>query len=565
MRLSIPISVLGLTLAVSIMAQEKPVPGQRAAGITPPDSIVRTVPQENATKSTQGLPKFDIPEYVITGAVSFDLPDVSKQEAAEPAHILELADPTASTRDRSTFNFVTEQKSSLTSNPTRIGYGRLQGSSGTYLTSHLGLRIGAFGPTSFFGADADYRSAKAYVPFTNRSGGDVRFRGELALTSPGNWFDRGTLGGEIGYGSETYRFYGYRNPALTRAITRFALSAHYGSPRELLFSHEANIGLALKTIKDSSSSVTETRFGLGAAVNLPVGTFPLNARIDFGLASITGASSKTLPFVDAQFFSEKVWYGDFSVQGALHGYLAQGMLSQKFARLYPHVSLGYRFVQNTVLALSYAGRVHQNTLSALTAAHPYVSANATVRQSDVPIDVMASFETDWTPVWRTRLSARLQSVRDFPLLTEGGLKGIWATDYQGTTRIGTYQADLFAKFDANSYFTLSLEINDSKNTSTQRKVPYLPEARLSGSAWFEVARGLSICPSLSYVGNRVPDLLVADKLGGYVCANLRAEYIVLEFLEVGVDFRNFTNTRYEEWSGYQAVPATITAGLTCRW
>ena len=564
MRHGILIFALGLTVAASSAAQEKPVPEQRPTGITP-DSIARPVAHDPSARPTQGLPKFEIPEYVITGVASIDLPDASKQESAEPLHVLELADAAAFPRDRLPHDFAADQKSTFVPATARIGNGRLQASSGTYLTSHVGFRHTTIDQTYFFGLQGDYNSAKAFVPFAHRSSGDVRVRGGVVLDSPTDWFDRGILGSEMGYGSETYRFYGHRNPSLTRTITRFDLSARYDSPRELLITHDANFGLALNSVKDSTTSLTETLFGAGAGVNLLPGSFPLDSRVDFTLASLTGNTTRSFPFVDARISTEKLWYGGFFIQASLHGYLAQGMMSQKFARAYPHVALGYRVLQSTVLSLSYAGRVQQNTLSGLLSMHPYISANATVRQSDIPIDGTAALETDWSPVWRTRFSARFQSVRDFPLFTEGGASGIWTTDYRGTTKISTFQADLFAKFDANSYFTMSLEINDSKNTVTQWKVPYLPDLRVSGGTWIEITPGLGIFPTVAYVGNRVPDLFVASKLKEFVCANLHAEYALLQSLGVSVDFLNLTNTRYEEWSGYQAVPLTITAGITVRW
>jgi len=565
MKPVIHILIAGLIIAASLTAQEKPVPGQRPAGIAPTDSVARPVTQQPSTKSAQGLPKFDIPEYVITGIVSIELPDASKQEASEPDHVLALADPAAFPRDRSSYDFHADQKITLSPAAARIGNGRLQMSSGTYLTSHVGLRHMVVDPEYFFGVQGDYRSSKAYIPFANRSSGDILVRGGIVLNSPADWFDRGLLAGGLGYASETYRFYGYGDPSLTRTITRFDLSSRYDSPRAALFTHDANLGLALNSIKDSTTSLTETLFGAGAGVNVLIWSFPLEGRVDFMLASLTGNSTASFPYVDARIATEKLWYGDFFVQASLHGYLAQGMLGQKFARAYPHVALGYRVMHNTVLSLSYAGRVQQNTLSGLMSLHPYISANATLRQSDIPIDAIAALETDWSPVWRSRFSARFQSVRDFPLLTEGTSGGIWTTDYRGTTKISSFKADLFAKFDANSYFTLSWEINDSKNTITQWKVPYLPDLRLNGGAWLELAPGFGLFPSVAYVGNRARDLFAAGKLKGFVCANLHAEYALFQPLSISVDFMNLTNTRYEEWSGYQAVPLTITAGLTMRW
>lgn len=554
-----------LTVALVLcLPQEKPVPGQRAVSVTPPDSAARS--QQQAPQATnQALPKFEIPEYVITGIVSIELPDASKREAEELPLVPELADPSASLRDRSAYDFTVEQKGARFAEAAWIGTGRLQASSGTYLTSHVGIHHNIIDPTSYVRIGADYRVANAFVPYANRSGGDATLGGGFLLHDPGLWYDGGLLEGGAGFGSETYRFFGSQNPSVARTITALKLNARYASPRQLLVLHDVALGLQLKTIKDSSASLTESLFNAGGGLNFFVGKVSLDARADFTLGSITGTTTKPLPFLDGRISTERLWFGDFFLQASVHGYLAQGMLSQKLARAYPHVVLGVQVLENTQVSVAYAGRVQQNTLAGLLSVHRYLGVNATLRHSDIPIDVNALVETDWSPVWRTRLSFRYQSIRDLPLFTGSGVRGIWMTDYRGTTRIGTYRGDVFAKFNANSYFTASVEVNDSKNTATDWKVPYLPDIRLSGGAQLEVIPNLTVCPTLAYVGKRVPDLFVASKLSGYFTANLRAEYSLMRSLSLVVDVMNVTNSRYEEWSGYRAVPLTATGGLTLRW
>jgi hypothetical protein len=241
------------------------------------------------------------------------------------------------------------------------------------------------------------------------------------------------------------------------------------------------------------------------------------------------------------------------------------------------MSVGIKVLENSVASASYLGKVQFNTLSALVDSHPYLSAVSTIRQSDLPLDLILALETDWSEVWRTRFSARFRAVREYPLFTEGGggfnlpplgppgSKGIWVTGYLGTTSIASYEANVFAKFDANSYFMLSFEINSSKNSITQWEVPYLPDLRMNAELSLQVLRGLQVSPSVVYVGRRVPDLYVASKLKEHARVGLRVEYSGLRALGVSLDFQNATNSTYEEWSGYRAAPLVITAGIGYRW
>ncbi len=433
---------------------------------------------------------------------------------------------------------------------------------------------GQLAPDYFILGGAQYGVSKAYIPFTDRSGGQVSVIGGMTLHGPSEWYERGSVKGELGYGSDTYRFYGSQSPSLTRAISRFHIAADFDSPRELVFNYGLRAGVGTTSIADSTSSISETQFHFGGKSNLVVGAFALDGSIDLTLASISGSGAPTLPFLDIALTTPKHWYGGFFVEGALHLYEAQGMLSQKFARLYPNVAVGYKILDNTVASASYLGRVQFNTLSDLVALQPYLSAKSVIRQSDLPLNLLAAVETDWNEVLRSRFAARFQSVKDLPLFTRGSTPGgsgnsagtgIWTTSYLSTTSLTSYEADLFAKFDANSYFTLSMEINSSKNSKTQWEVPYLPEMRLTGGLSLEVMQGLQVSPTVAYVGRRGSDLYGPNKLSQYAVVGLRAEYAALQSLVIFTDCQNLTNCRYEEWSGYRATPFVVTAGIGYRW
>ena len=581
-RLPVLTALLLVCAILGAIAQEKPAPPSkpqpdvRATEVAPPDTMPRTSAQDSVARPIQGLPKFDLPEYVITGAASMDLPDAEKQPGIEPPYSLELANPLDAPRDRSTTQILSGERRAFPINVRSANSGRIEASSGTFFTSRVGLWFNKLAPDYSILGNAQYGVSKAYIPFTNRSGGQINVSGGMTLHGPSEWSERGWLGGELGYGSDTYRFYGYRSPDLTRTLSRIHAAAKFDSPRELVYNFGLGAGIDVTSVADSTASVSETRFHLGAQSNLLVDAFPLDGSIDLTLASISNSGTPTLPFLDVALTTPKHWYGGFFVQGALHLYVTQGMLSQKFARLYPNVGIGYRVFDNTMASASYLGRVQFNTLSDLIAMQPYLSATSTIRQSDLPLNVVVALETDWSQTWRSRFAARFQSVKDYPLLTEGttvgglggsGHPGIWTTSYLATTSIASYDADLFAKFDANSYFTLSFEINNSRNSNTQRAVPYLPDLRLSGALSIEVLEGFQVSPSLSYVGKRVSDLYVdaGSQLKLYGLVGLHAEYAPMKALVVFADCQNLTDTRYEEWSGYRAAPLVVTAGIGYRW
>jgi hypothetical protein len=287
--------------------------------------------------------------------------------------------------------------------------------------------------------------------------------------------------------------------------------------------------------------------------------------VGLSLLSTTGSGEGTLPFLDAGVKTHKIWIGDLFVQGGGEFFVTQGMLGQKLARFYPQVEVGYRFLETTIASVAYRGHVQFNSLTGLLQAHPYIASTSIIRQSDVPIDVFAAVETGWSESLRTRVSARYQSILDYPLFTEGGRKGFWTTVYFGTTNLFTIQADLFAKFAANSYFTLSLSANSSKNSVTHWKIPYVPEIQLDAGVSLQAAARLRIVPTLSIVDRRIPDLYATERMKAYLVLSLRGEYAVFRSLDAFVDFQNLTDSNYDVWKGYRATPFVASAGMSIRW
>ena len=567
-----------ITLSASLLflcrvaaAQEKPSPATkpqpeaRTVVVVPADSLPKASGREGTTSGSQNLPKFELQQFVITGAVSLDLPSAEKVEVDEQPRAPELTNPLDTPRDRSTFEFLTEQKELFVPEEKAIGSGRLQASVGTYLSSKFGLWLSNSSVDKYLFGDMQYGTSRAYIPYANKSEGHFGVTGGMMLNGPSEWYDRGMLKGDLGYGSKTYRFYGSPTPSVTRTTSRFELSAGYNSSKEYASEYSAEVGMSVAGISDSSSSVTETRFNVGGGYGFLLGSVPFDGRVGLSLVSTTGSGEGTLPFLNAALKTRRIWLGNLFVQGGGEFFVTQGMLGQKLTRIYPQGEIGYRFLETTVASIGYQGRVQFNSLTGLLQTHPYIASTSTIRQSDVPIDLLAIVETGWSESLRTRVSARYQSIHDYPLFTESGRKGFWTTVYFGTTNISSIQADLFAKFAANSYFRLSLAANSSKNSVTNWKVPYIPDVQFDAGASVEVYQRLRILPTVSVVDRRIPDLYITDRMKAYLVIGLRAEYSVLRSVELFADFQNLTDTHYDEWNGYCATPFVASAGMSIHW
>jgi outer membrane cobalamin receptor len=261
----------------------------------------------------------------------------------------------------------------------------------------------------------------------------------------------------------------------------------------------------------------------------------------------------------------KIWWDKFFIQPALHFYYGEGMLGQKLTAFYPHISLGYRLTRQTTLVASYKGEVRRATLAGQLEVYPYLSAKTLLRHTNVQADIVGAIETDWNEVWRTRFSARYQSIRDLPLYNEPFGQGIGSFVFVGRTRIATYQADIFAKFSANSYFTVSVAVNSTKNLITNAKIPYVSDFELSASWLYTFPFGLAVTPRANFVDRRNIDVFSGANMPEYWLFGVRAEYPIFERLGAFIDLHNLLDRNYDEWRGYRATPFLMQAGLSFRW
>ena len=545
----------------------KPEPGARAPEVAQPRVEPRTGQSSAQASQRSELPKIDLPEFVITGTATIDLPVTMKMPSdvnASDMPVL-LADPLAARRDRGTVEFAGSGKLALDTAGRVAQNGKILASVGTHFTPMVWLWLGQRRSEYFYLGDAHYASSKGYLPYTNRSEGAFEVKAGTAVHAASPWFDGAAGTGNVGYGSETYRFFGSSIPSLARTITRFRLGGELASSEESPLPYDVGLGFSNIVVTDSSADVTEVRFDLNAETSIPVWSTSLLGRVRFSVASLTGSSSASLPYLEMMVGSRRLSWNRFFAQISANAYLAKGMLGQSVAKIYPNAMIGYHFPARTVLSVSYKGGVRYNTLSDLLRVHPYLSGVSPVLHSDVPVDVTGAVETNWNEVWRTRLSVRSQKIRDYPSYTEPGRSGIWQTSYQGTSSLTTLQAEVFANFDSNSYFAVSGAWNITKNSATQLAIPYVPELQTTAMVVRTVLPGLSVSPWVSLVGRRSVDLTGGQKLPSYLIMGLKGDYSGLGAVHLFVDVQNASDTKYEEWRGYRAAPFLVSVGMSYHW
>ncbi len=538
-------------------AQEKTSPTQKPE----PDPRRLEIQNSPNAKASQ-LPKIDLPEFIITGIASIDLPNAEKETVEEQGGYVTLTRfGFAAQRERETIDLEPKQREQVRG--IEAARGRVVASMGSYFTPTVDLWMNQ--RTSDFDVDleANYYRTKGFAPYTDRSGGHLDIRGSLPhevyfFKAPSD------LRGNIFYNTGSYKFYGSVSPAATRNLSRFGLGTLLLSQKNS-FLYTAGFQYTYDSIDDTLSNVSQNAIDLFFGSDIKVRSIPLRGMGHFLFASVSRVTSTDISYIDIGVGFARVWWNQLFFEESNHLYYAKSSAGQGSSRIYPEIQAGYQLNPIHVLSVSYLGSVRPVTLASQIELNPYLSASARIRHADVPWDVTGALESNWNEKVQTKLSVRYQLAKDFPLYADSLRTGMWTLVHSGQTTITTGALDAFAKFSANDYFSTRIAINTSLNSETQKQVPYIPdfETSIHYKYWFPF--GLTISPTVSYLHSRETNVVNFEKLPGFFLVDTKVEYDAFPKLRAFVYFHNITDKRYELWKGYQAPPFMVTGGLDFRW
>ena len=521
-------------------------------------------PSQDPRAGTE-LPKIELPEYVIMGVESIDLPAVQKIIPAEQGTFVSDAEDGAGRRE--TFDFsprlvphAEQQAGALPETRARIS-----ASLGTYATPRAEGWFSQRYEDFDYGLSASYFKTNGFAPQTNRSGGSAVLDGGYLLTAESPYLDAARLSGALGFSSETYRLYGSQDPAQKRTADGVRFEAGFSSSVKSPWQYRAGLTASTFAVKESTFSARQSLAEFNVAADIPTQIVPLSADLRIALATRSALSDENTSMVRLGVESQRAWWNSFFAQAGLHLYVAKGMADQKLTRLYPSAAIGYQLPTVHTAMVGYQGEVRFSALDELIGNNPYLSSSALIRHVNIPLRFMGMLESEWSDEVVTRVSVRWEQRKDEPLYSDTTGRGVWGLEYLGTSHRLEGQLEAFANISSNDYFAVSIVGRSSKVEETSVGVPYLPEAEVSLLYRHELPMGVALIPRLSVFGRRNSTPRSEQFLKGYAIAGFRAEYSPLESLTVFADVDNLLDVRYEVWKDYRGHPFLLTAGVSYAW
>jgi len=525
-------------------------------------------PQQDTSNSVpkavqRQLPKFDLPEYVITGVASVDLPKVEKisfEDVEDAIHTKRKSFGNIK-RERETMEL--EVKHLDDSQAKKNTYsGMVQTGIGSYFTPQAGFWFGQSLPNYQYTFGGTYHLTNGFAQHTDQSDGSFTAAGRTYLASNKPMIQNAALDGGFGYKSESFRFYGSTTPNLQRTISDFQLKV--GIENQAMNNLPYSVGISLDNIdvSDSSASANETRFDLNLQTVLPIASLPLQMKFH-GMTASGG-----LGFMDISGGIQNYWYAGLLFEGSLHVYWAEGMAGQSLFRLRPHLIVSYPITSQHRVYVSYKPMVIPMTLASNIRVNRFLSAVSPIRHADVSNAGELGVESDWNEMVRSRVSFGVKSISDLTMFSEfsdSSRHGVWTLAYNEHVTIITFCAEMVAKFESNDYFASTIMLRSMKDSFLGKRIPYFPTIEAGCRASHRFRTTFVVSADVRFVGEQQADLIGRSTVSGYAVIDVSGEYAPLDFVRLSIGIKNLTDARYETWRGYQEFPLTMYVTVQVKW
>ena len=506
------------------------------------------------------LPKFDLPEYVITGVATVDLPKAEKIYFEDVEDIMHIKRKSFGNRQRERETRELEVKRLDASQAELNTYsGMVQAGIGSYFTPQAGFWFGQSLPNYQYTLGGTYHLTNGFAQHTDQSDGSFTAVGRTYLASIVPTNQNAALDGGFGYKNESFRFNGSTTPDLQRSISDFQLKVGIENQATNNLPYSVGISLDNIDVSDSSVSANETRFDLNLQTDLPIASLPLQMKFH-GMTASGG-----LGFMDFSGGIQHYWYAGMLFEGSLHVYWAEGMAGQSLFRLRPHLTVSYPMTSQHRIYVLYKPMIIPMTLASNIRINRFLSAASPIRHTDVSNAGEIGVESDWNEIVRSRVSLGVKSISDLTMYSDSSRQGVWTSVYNGNVTIITFCAEMVAKFESNDYFASTIMLRSIKNSFLGKRIPYFPliEAGCRVSHRFKTA--IVVSANVRFVGEQQTDFIEKSKISGYTVINVSGDYAPLDFMKLSFGIKNLTDARYETWKGYPEFPLTMYVTVQVKW
>jgi len=547
-----------IVFAVSLSAQEKKEPAQRDA----------TVPDQ----SQANLPKIDLPEFLITGQETIDLP-VSLKSMIEEDKVYVAGSPTPGAKDAGIGSGTKVQKD-LGGVANEMS-GRVQGGIGNYTSPFLD---GWFGKNYDAGGvlfHANYASTSGQVTNADWQKTGIGIQGDYLSPKTFGILAGSRLNGGLDFSGQTYKAYGSSTPSQQRTLDNVNVNLGLSSrttDTDLLsnpLDYSARISWSGTSLDDSTAS-SQNDFGLLVSGSTKENDIQFRGSMEY---IVSGVSMQLPPntgthapeWFDLRLSGEKFFLPDLEALVSVQQFIYRGNVSTSSGRFFPGAELRYFASDAATVYFSVAPTVERNTLGSLVNADNYIQNRLELRPNEIPFALTLGTQYAFSDRLYWSGSFSYYSERNFPFFVELNSAKVWDVMYLPDVSVARFDLEGSYAFNQSNSATLSGSLNSTQAKDSANAVPNIPLLTLSGIYRHSFSNGIVVELFAEYFSQRWKDFSHTHANAGYVNVGGKAEYQLFENFRALLQVDNLLDRQYYTWDGYVERPLFASLGVSFAW
>lgn len=542
-------------MCVTVLAQEKPEPPQRSAAL----------PEDSVASSEGELPEIDLPEFLITGNEAIQLPQFDKTAIDEQ----KVFDPSS----RKVGPGMRESSSVELAGPSPGRYGsfnddmtgKVLAGYGSYATPYFDGWVGRNSQSSDFLLKAGYKSSNGHITNADYRSAHSSLSAGFYLPDDAGIVAGGRIHASAGLQGDGYRLYASPTPSRERTVTRFMADAVVNSDVEDLFTFTSGLYVRTATVKDTLRTA-ETSVGFEFAGDRDLGDVALKGELGLWRNFYSAPSAAWDPYYVQTGLSARYRIAQqVDVLGGLRMYLVRGSDVEGVGRFYPRLGISWYAMQWMTVFARFDPYVQRNTLSSMVESNPYIVSDLRLRNQEFFTNLSMGVEADPAAGVRAKLAVNYKQAHNHPVFVDTSAAGLWHPVYDGTVRILSLDADVYADVTEQDNIGASVSLRSTRWSETGGAVPYLPRVLVSGLYQHRFPFGLTLGTTMQIIGSQYADPRRRRSLAAFTLWDVKAEYMVAPRWAVNGTVQNLLDQKQVWWEGYAGLPRTASLGMSFTW
>ncbi len=458
-----------------------------------------------------------------------------------------------------------------------------QASLGSFMTTDVGLRAGVSRP--HFDATARFGYTHSLGHVTDADHTDMSFAATGMAWLPNDiapLLARSLVSGAVVLQTSDYMQYGNRLqrhlPDVTarRNATEAAVSVGLDSRRNNTADYQVRLDVNHLLLNDDLIALpsritfgqvrmTETWYGLVGSTTawLFDQLLDIDARLQFGSRWMADETKSNPMFMRIQAAGRYDIQEQFHLDYALGMYLYRGTNEKQNFRVTPTFSLTYQYTDGLAFFAEAGSRVERVTHADLLLRNPYLMAGAEYTHIDIPIEVRIGSVLDMRPGLAGEVSAFYRLASHLPYFTQLAppLERQWIVASEGITSITGVRAMGSVQDDDVGRITGTVTLQTAYNDVREAAPTYFPALTMDIDWTRDLPLGFVAEAHVQYLSARPAG---RDDLPGVMLMDVAVEYRLNTPFTLRFAVTNVFDAEWQEWRGYDALPAMAALGLRFR-